>query len=86
MPWSLEVANPARKDLRALPKQAGDAVAAELDRLIDDPASADIRKLAGRQGEWRLRVGEYRAILQFDNSSGTIVVKRILPRREAYRG
>jgi len=56
---------------------------AALERLATDPASVDLKKLAGRAG-WRLRVGQWRAIISL-NSDGVMLVQRVLNRRDAYR-
>jgi mRNA interferase RelE/StbE len=85
MPWSLEVTRPAKKDLVRLGQRERQAMSDVLDSLTGDISSADIRKLQGRENEWRLRVGEVRAILELDNATGTIRVLRILPRGRAYR-
>jgi mRNA-degrading endonuclease RelE of RelBE toxin-antitoxin system len=60
-------------------------VRAALRRLRDEPGAGDLKKLAGRSGEWRLRVGRWRVILGLDNASGIITVVRVLPRDRAYR-
>jgi len=56
-----------------------------LERLLRDLGTAGLRKLAGRRGEWRIRVGRYRVILELDNAAGELIVTRILPRKDAYR-
>ena len=53
--------------------------------MADDPGTSDIRKLGGRRGEWRVRVGRWRVTLELDNEAGVINVTRVLPRKEAYR-
>ncbi len=53
--------------------------------LTEDPGAVDLRKLAGRENEWRLRVGKWRAVLELDTRSGEIHVLRVLPRSRAYR-
>lgn len=85
MPWELEVAPRAGRDLVTLAARDRDAVRAALDRLRDDPGMADLAKLSGRPNEWRLRVGRLRVILELDNASGTIRALRVLPRGRAYR-
>jgi mRNA-degrading endonuclease RelE of RelBE toxin-antitoxin system len=52
-------------------------------QLADDPRSAGLRELAGRS-ESRLRVGDWRVIVELDVAQHTIVVVRILPRGRAY--
>ena len=50
-------------------------------RLATDPSSVDLKKLSGRG--WRLRVGQWRAIISL-NSDGVMLVQRVLNRRDAY--
>jgi mRNA interferase RelE/StbE len=49
-----------------------------------ETGQGDIRKLAGRSGQWRLRVGSWRVIFVFD-PPGAITVMAISDRRDAYR-
>ena len=86
MPWQLIVTRPAEKDLDQLPATGRQAVRRALDRMVQDPSSVDLSKLAGHEDEWRLRVGRWRVRLMFDNASGTMYALRVLPRKEAYRG
>ena len=45
----------------------------------------DVKKLAGAEARWRLRVGDWRVIFAFD-PPGHITVLAVADRREAYRG
>jgi mRNA-degrading endonuclease RelE of RelBE toxin-antitoxin system len=47
-------------------------------------ASGDLRKLQGRAGEWRLRIGTWRVIFAIDENAGTMHVLHVAPRNEAY--
>ncbi len=85
MPWSLEIPDPFRKTLRTLPKDVRRSIGLELNRMIADPGGVDLRKLAGHEDEWRLRVGEYRVRLYLDKSTGTMYVQDVRPRGSAYR-
>ena len=68
------------------PMGAPEAVEAAISRLGTEFGALDIKKLGGRKDEWRLRVGEWRAILEMDKAAGQIIVTRVLPRVRAYRG
>jgi mRNA interferase RelE/StbE len=83
MPWSIEVSQRARRDLAALDAATRRAVGQALNRLATDPSGADLKKLSG--GDWRLRVGEWRVMLELDNRTGRIIVQRVVNRRDAYR-
>ena len=45
----------------------------------------DVRKLEGAAGEYRLRVGDWRVLFTFEDSGQTLLVSRVLNRRDAYR-
>ena len=74
----------AEADFARLPGRMQDRVLAALERLADT-GQGDIKKLSGRQDQWRLRVGDWRAIITFADRGRIIRVLRVLHRREAYR-
>jgi mRNA interferase RelE/StbE len=82
-PWSVEFERRAAKDLERLDRPVRQRVFTAIERLADDPQSAWLRKLAGRL-ESRLRVGDWRVIVELDVAQRTIVVVRVLPRGRAY--
>jgi len=43
-----------------------------------------VRSLKGRPGEWRLRVGNWRALIRLDVRAQVIVVTTVKPRGRAY--
>lgn len=83
--WKVELTGPARRDLRRLDPQVERRVRAALGRLQKQPLAGDVRKLKGRDDEWRLRVGEWRVRFTRDTERKLISVIRILPRGRAYR-
>jgi mRNA interferase RelE/StbE len=56
-----------------------------IDSLEEDPRPPQIRKLAGTKDEWRIRIGDYRILLEIDDRNKTVVIYRILHRKEAYK-
>ena len=54
-------------------------------RALAASGSRGLTKLSGRQNQWRLRVGDWRAIITFADWSRIIRVLRVQHRREAYR-
>ena len=52
-------------------------------RLVSNPRSVELRKLKGRP-ESRLRVGDWRVILELDVDERIIIIERVLPRGRAY--
>jgi mRNA interferase RelE/StbE len=81
--WSLEFERRAVKDLHRLDPPIRDRVVAALQQLIADPAAAQLVKLTGR-AEHRLRVGDWRVILELEDATRTVLVVRVLPRGRIY--
>jgi mRNA interferase RelE/StbE len=82
-PGSVEFERRADRDLERLDPQVRHRVLAAIDRLASDPSKADLRRLKGRP-ELRLRVGDWRVILELEVEARTIVIERVLPRGRAY--
>jgi mRNA interferase RelE/StbE len=82
--WHLLYANSARRDLKRLDPPIRKRVVAALERLARERSGgSDLVKLKGHTGA-RLRVGDWRVILELDATSRTIRVKRVLPRGRVY--
>jgi mRNA interferase RelE/StbE len=82
-PWTVEFERRAEKDLERLDPQVKQRVLSAIGRLADGPGSADLRKLTGR-AEFRLRVGDWRVIIDLDIPARAIIIQRVLPRGRAY--
>ena len=74
------IAPAAAKTLRKLPRNERERILTAIERL---PAG-DVRSLKGRPGEWRLRIGEWRAIICLNQGDRVIVVTAVKPRGGAY--
>jgi mRNA interferase RelE/StbE len=81
--WSLHYAGRAEKDVARLDRPMRQRVLASLGELSLDTTAGQLRKLTGRS-EYRLRVGEWRVLVELNQTTHTIVVKRVLPRGRAY--
>lgn len=84
-PWRVELTRTAQRDLRRLDPPIRTRVQEALRTLAEDPQRAgQLRKLTGAP-EWRLRIGNWRALVLLDEPQRTIQVTRVLPRGRAYR-
>jgi mRNA interferase RelE/StbE len=72
----------ARKDLKALGSENLRRVLEKIETLTDSLAG-DVKRLTDYTPEFRLRVGDYRVLFEIDGS--TIIVYRVIHRRQAYR-
>lgn len=77
----------AEKQLAKLDKNTRVRIIYLLDRLREAYPVGDIRKMQGYDDLWRLRVGDYRIIMQIDLVTAIITVNviRIGHRKEVYR-
>ena len=85
MPWRLRITPRAEKDLAAVPRRDREAIRRAILRAPDEFGAMDVTKLAGRGNRWRLRVGRWRVVFDVDNATGTMLVTRVLARKDAYR-
>lgn len=72
----------ALKQLRKLDRETGQRIISTLERIRIRP-DAYVKKLVGDEG-YRLRVGNYRVILDLDKEKLIILVLRIGHRRNVY--
>jgi len=82
--WQLVVSNRARRDLRNLDAPIRNRIIDALADLLSDQPRGDLRPLVGRADEARLRVGDWRVILERDTEQHILYVRRVLPRGRAY--
>jgi mRNA interferase RelE/StbE len=82
MKYQLAFKPRAQKDLRDLPRSMQARVIEKL-RVLTDDLIGDVKKLTNFRPAYRLRVGDYRVL--FETEGDSIVVYRVVNRRDAYR-
>lgn len=87
MKYAFRFTTAAQRQLRAIDKPAAMRILAALTALGDDPyrEDADIKKLTGPSGLYRLRVGSYRVAYQVLDGELVILVVKVGDRRDIYR-
>ena len=81
MEYAIRFGNRALKDLRKLDKQISKRIVDKIEALADD-LNGDVKKLTDHSPQYRLRIGDFRVL--FDIDQGTILIQRVMNRREAY--
>ena len=72
----------AKKDLEKLDKETRNRVYIALENLINGQR-VDIKKLRGSEN-YRIRVGDYRVIIEISRQAVTVYTLRVLHRSEVY--
>lgn len=80
--YTLQFKPRIEKDLRTIGNEDREHVLVAVERLREGLAD-DVKRLTNFTPEYRLRIGNYRVL--FEVIEGTIVIYRVLHRREAYR-
>ena len=72
------------KDLRKLGADAQFRVRRAVQFLEDEPRAHGVRQLAGRDHEYRLRVGNYRVLFEIHDDLVLVLVVAVRKREDAY--
>ena len=75
----------ARRDLRKVPRDMSDRVAAAIRRLAEDPRPPGCLLLRDHEPPtWRVRVGDWRLLYEIDDAAGTLTITGVHRRDQAY--
>jgi mRNA interferase RelE/StbE len=85
MNYSIQILPRALKELEAIPERSYRKILGIIDDLKNQPRPAHTLKLKGHEHRWRLRVGDYRVLYEIHDSARTVIVFRVVHRKEAYR-
>ena len=83
MPYRVELAPAAQRELRRLPALARARLASPIKELAKTPRPVGARKLRGRPPSWRIRVGAYRVVYDINDDRALIVVLKVARRSES---
>ncbi|MCY0917969.1 MULTISPECIES: type II toxin-antitoxin system RelE family toxin [unclassified Streptomyces] len=88
MKYAFRFTTAAQRQLRSIDRPAAMRILAALTALGDDPyrEDADVKKLTGPSGLYRLRVGSHRIAYQVRDGELVILVVKVGDRRDVYRG
>ena len=87
MAWRVLIGAGARKAARRLPQAHRDSLLLFVEALTEEgpvPDKWDVRKLVGREAEYRLRLGGWRVIYRVDRDDTTITIMDIATRGDVY--
>ena len=85
--YRLLIKSSAGKEIEALgQKKDRQRVVSRIASLAAEPRPAGSEKLAGVEGRYRIRQGQFRIVYAVDDATRTVEVVKIGHRREVYRG
>jgi len=82
--YHVVLASSAEKELKRLSAQLMARMISRLESLASNPRPPGCKKLKGGDREWRIRVGDYRAVYTIDDTKSLVEVTRIRHRSEVY--
>ncbi len=85
MTYSVLLAPPAERQLKALAEAAQKRIITRLKALQYNPRPQGIQKLAGETNLYRIREGSYRIIYTIKDKELIVLVVKIGDRKEVYR-
>lgn len=84
-PYKILLHAKAVKELQSLPKIVKDKAELAISGLAGNPIPQEAKKLQGRMGCYRLRVGDYRILYEIHATEIVVYVIGIAHRKEVYR-
>ncbi|MEI6232009.1 MAG: type II toxin-antitoxin system RelE/ParE family toxin [Planctomycetota bacterium] len=82
MNFKIVITGRAEKDLKSVPKLAATKIHSAI-LAMKDNMKGDIKKLVNHVPDYRLKVGDWRVLFEVEHD--TIVIARVLNRKDAYR-
>lgn len=83
--YTVELRPSARRELLKLPRPDQRRLIRAMDALADNPRPRGIKKLAGPDDLYRIRVGDYRVVYTIQDDRLIVLVVRIGHRKDVYR-
>lgn len=80
----IEIRKSAIKDLKHISEPFKTKIHEKILELKKFPNLQNIKKLTNFEPAYRLRIGDYRVLFDFEIENETIVIGRILHRKESY--
>ena len=85
MAFAIRIRPSALKELQRLPDREMTRIESRIDALAAEPRPHGSEKLAGGEGEYRLRSGNYRVIYTVDDRARLVTIEKIGHRGDVYR-
>jgi mRNA interferase RelE/StbE len=84
--YAIQIMPSALRALARLPKSRQERIRDRIDALAENPRPPGVVKMAGQEGLYRIREGDYRVIFAIRDEALLVLVVRVGHRKEVYRG
>ena len=81
-PYDIQWTPAAVRQFRKLERNFQLRIAKAVDKLVNNPFPSGVKKLLGENSLYRIRVGDYRIIYQFNSGKLVILIVRLGHRKE----
>jgi mRNA interferase RelE/StbE len=85
VPYTVQLAPAAKRQLRKLDRSIQERVVRRLEKLEKDPRPPGVEKMEGDESTYRIRMGEYRIVYEIRDKVLVVLVLKVGHRREIYR-
>lgn len=85
MPYAIEVAPAAARQLKALPPPVQTQIIRRIEKLEAEPRPPGVEKIKGADNLYRVRSGNYRVLYAIQDRDLIILVVKIGDRKDIYR-
>jgi mRNA interferase RelE/StbE len=85
MTYRITLTGTAVKERERLDETVRERIDRAIRSLGEAPRPPGVKKLAGSQRDWRIRIGDYRVLYEIDDQQEVITIWRIAHRRQVYR-
>ena len=82
--YNVVLTSSSAKELEKLPAQIVARIVPRLENLAVNPRPSGCKKMQGGDKEWRIRIGDFRAVYTIDDTQQLVEVTRIRHRKEVY--
>ncbi len=83
--YNISLKNSAEKDLDRIHEPFKSSIIKEIENLELNPRNEKVKKLVGKENEYRLKIGNFRVLLCIFEAEKLIKIARVLHRKDAYK-
>lgn len=83
--YRIEISSTAEKALKKIPKKYLIKIVESIQVLAINPFPEGCRKLAGEEGTYRIRQGNYRIIYEVEGNKLKVLILKVGHRKDIYR-